>query len=202
LVNSVEASVQKSAGFTSACDLAHRPEHKRAHYPAGRSVREYHVFSPASNPDFPTLAANKQTTILILATSHLFPLSRVVGPSAFSYVAPQCTARVKKHASLAVGIRPTPTLRPAENASIFQAGNRVFAPRFVFARVRRPKTQVPATNRLLREPSEGGFRVVLSPLWPRVVTRHAVHLGGRPLNGRSERSCVVFLELLRQCKTD
>jgi len=86
-------------------------------------------------------------------------------------VSNECTARVKQHGSLVVGLRPTPTLLPPGNASTSLAGNLVFAPRIVCVSGRKPKTQGLAISRLLREPSKGAFYDFLFPLWPRCA-RH------------------------------
>ena len=107
--------------------------------------------------------------MLKASASHL--LASIDGlPSLFCVVS-QCNPHVKQHASLAVGTPPTPTLLSDGNASIFQAGNLVFAPRIACACVRRPKTQGLAISRLLREPSKGAFYDFLFPLWPRCA-RH------------------------------
>src|SRR6266566_1147637 len=170
-VERCKAILQEYAGFSPSSNFADGSERFRTQYAQYRAVSLDHVLSPACDPHLPLPASNKQTAILVPATSHPFPLFRVVGSSAFSYVAPECTARVKQHASLAAGIRPTPTLRPDGSASIFQAGNPVIVPGIVCASVRRPKTQGLAISQLLREPSEGAFRGFHHLLWPRCV-RH------------------------------
>ena len=107
-------------GFTAASDFAYGPEHNRTHYPAGRSISENHVFPPSRNPNLPTLTTNKQTTILILATSHFSPLHSEVGSSAFSYVGYERTAIVKEHNRLRADSQSICRFLPLETASIFQ----------------------------------------------------------------------------------
>lgn len=115
-------------------------------------------------------AFHEQTTILILATSHPFPLHSEVGSSAFSYVDFECSAIINEHNRLRADSRSTCEFLLPEIANTFQGGYQAVAVQNVSASFRTPKTQVHVALRRLAECSRAGC--YLSPLWPRVVARH------------------------------
>jgi len=147
------------------------PSDERTHYPAGDpSVRITSSLHRATHI-FRRLPRTKQTTILILATSHFSPLHSEVGSSAFSYVGYECSAISGAQSPSALTLNPPVKFLPLETASIsktdaWQSLSRTCACPSIDPR--------PGTCSICRpaEWLEGGR--VLSPLWPRGVTRHTV----------------------------
>ncbi len=161
-VERCETILEKHAGLASAGNFAHGSKCFRAQYALYRAVSLDHVFSPACDPHLPLPSPNEQIAILVPATSHSCPLFRVVGSSAFSYVAHECTARVKQHGSPSVAILPMPTLGPA-GIAISRYGKPVSIPRIASASGGKPRTVVHAASRRLRELSGGDCRSLYLP---------------------------------------
>src|ERR1700677_4774995 len=113
-----KTALQENASIAPAGYFADQPEDFGPQNPLDSAIGLNHAFPPACDPHLPFLAACKQISILVPTANHFCPLFRVVGSSAFPYVAYECTPSVKLHSSVHVETRPTPRLPLGGIASI------------------------------------------------------------------------------------